>query len=447
MVKKSMNRRDFLKLAGLLSASYVVPKTFLQPGQKGPGGENVLIIVFDTFSASNISLYGYPRKTTPNIERLAERAIVYHNHYSGGNFTTPGTATLLTGVLPWTHWALSINDTVRPAYSTRSIFHAFGDYHRTAYSHNILVNTLLKDFFKEFDGLIPREKLYLQGDYLVNLLFKADEDIATVSWRRAFKRQLEGTSYSLYLAQLYEALNNKTPEALSKRFPRGLPAMVDDNYFLLEDGIDWVQNQVVSSPKPFLGYYHFNPPHDPYNTRAEFVGKFFKDGYLPPEKPVHLFGRDRQLEFMLKVRQEYDEFILYIDAEFARLYAFLEQKGILENTWLVLTSDHGELFERGVFGHLTNLLHQPLVHIPLLIFPPGQRTRQDVYDVTSAVDVLPTLLHVTGGDIPEWTEGLVLPPFSDSIPERDAFSVYVEALDDAGRINHATATVVRGNYK
>jgi len=115
--------------------------------------------------------------------------------------------------------------------------------------------------------------------------------------------------------------------------------------------------------------------------------------------------------------QEYDEFILYVDREFGKLMDKMESSGLLENSWGVLTSDHGELFERGILGHITEVLYKPLIRVPLLIFEPGRKTRTDVYTKTSAVDILPTLLHVTGKQMPDWTEGVVLPPFSSDIPD------------------------------
>ena len=92
-------------------------------------------------------------------------------------------------------------------------------------------------------------------------------------------------------------------------------------------------------------------------------------------------------------RRWYDEYILYVDSEFARLYHHLEENGILENTWLVLTADHGEMFERGITGHQAPPMFQPLVRIPLVIFAPGQESRVDIYERTNAIDVLPTLMQ------------------------------------------------------
>src|SRR5688572_25448852 len=101
---KDINRRDVLKIAASLSLGAIGSPLvrFIRAGEQGATDKkNVLIVVFDAFSARHISLYGYDRLTTPNLSRLADRAVVYHNHYAGGNFTTPGTASLLTGTLPW----------------------------------------------------------------------------------------------------------------------------------------------------------------------------------------------------------------------------------------------------------------------------------------------------------------------------------------------------------
>ena len=89
----------------------------------------------------------------------------------------------------------------------------------------------------------------------------------------------------------------------------------------------------------------------------------------------------------------------------------MEESGMLENTWLIFTSDHGEMFERGINGHMTVCQHEPVMKIPLIIFEPGQTTRRDVYTPTNSVDVLPTLLHLTGQPVPDWVEGEVyIPP-------------------------------------
>ena len=120
---------------------------------------------------------------------------------------------------------------------------------------------------------------------------------------------------------------------------------------------------------------------------------------------------------------------------------------MLENTWLVLTSDHGEMFERGISGHGSKVLYQPVVRIPLLIFEPGRESRRDVYDYTSAVDVLPTLTHLTGQKAHNCMEGNVLPPFATPDPNRNIY--VVQAIDNPqyAPLTQASTVLVKENFK
>jgi len=131
-MKKQITRRDFLKLAGILPLGLAVPR-FVHSLETQGKQQNVIVIVFDALSASNMSLYGYPRDTMPNLARLAERAIVYHNHYASGNFTTPGTASLLTGTLPWTHRAFDLYGLVNEPFVEKNFFTAFPNHYRLAH--------------------------------------------------------------------------------------------------------------------------------------------------------------------------------------------------------------------------------------------------------------------------------------------------------------------------
>src|SRR5690348_16838419 len=107
-----IGRRDFLKVAALFPPALLLSKIFAsanKPATAGPDAAlpNVIIILFDAMTARNLSLYGYHRKTTSNFDKFAERATVYHSHDSAGNFTIPGTSSLLTGTYPWTHRAFN----------------------------------------------------------------------------------------------------------------------------------------------------------------------------------------------------------------------------------------------------------------------------------------------------------------------------------------------------
>lgn len=447
-------RRDFLKLLGLLPPSLFLPRLF--PASQiaaAPNSRNVLIIIFDALSATNVSLYGYPRRTMPNLERIAQRATVYHRHYAAGNFTTPGTASLLTSTYPWTHRAIALGYGVAGAVKHRTLFSTFPDYYRIVYSHNTFVNTLFHEFSSDIDFLEPQKSLFLQNPLAADRLFTNDDDIASVAWERAAKRQDDGYSYSLLFSTLYDAVSRARLRKLAPRFPRGIPRISKDEVFLLDHAVDWVMDQVPKSPRPFLGYFHFLPPHVPYCASREFTGAF-DDSSLPAydRKPNSLFNHNMlRLKQQSSERRQYDEYVLYADAQLGRLYDAWQTSGILEDTYVVFTSDHGEMFERGFVGHHTPVLYQPVIQVPLLILEPGQKTRRDVFSSTSAVDVLPTLLKLTGHPIPDGLAGTVLPPFAEAQPdpERSLFAVEAKLSTDAYHrpLDPVSVMMVKDKYK
>jgi choline-sulfatase len=451
-VSPSFSRRDFLKLSATLPLSLALPPRLASNRWLQPAAtlRNVLVIVLDAFSAYHISHHGYSRQTTPNLDRLAGRAIVYHNHHAGGNFTTSGTASLLTGVYPWTHRALQFRGRTARRFYTRNLFSVFEDYYRFAYTHNGWAQIVLRPMAGEMQELLAVEDLLLRtSPKSVRYLFRRDDDIAKVAWGRAMGAGFDGVAYSLYLSAALAARPEERAIAqISANFPRGLPGDGEVNAFIMETAVDWLADEVQRLPTPFLGYVHLLPPHAPYRTRRDFVDRFAGDGFAAPQKPRDLFAgkriRDEELE-----RRLYDEFILYADAEFDRLFRALEQSGVLNNTWLILTSDHGEMFERGLIAHATDTLYQPEIRIPLMIFEPGRTVGAEIRTLTSAVDILPTLSHITGHAIPSWVEGLVLPPFAhiNVDPDRSVFAFMATDNDPARRVKKGTAAVIRGANK
>jgi len=453
-MSRKLSRREFLKLLAGVSPSILLSNLTRRPDRVllNTNSINVLIFVFDALSAKNISLYGYQRNTMPNLARMAEQATVYHNHYAGGNFTIPGTASLLTGTYPWTHRAVRLGNTVTPDRRDNNIFNLFDQYYRVAYSHNPVANTHLYYFQNDIDYLKPQNDLFVRNDLALDRFFANDYDLASVAWERSVKRDEAGYSYSLFFSELYEEYARGKTRELSDLFPLGAPRTGRDNYFLLEQGVDWLISEVPQFPQPFLGYFHFLPPHAPYTPRREYAGVFRNDGLDNLiAKPKSIFS-DRKADsprYQNAERERYDEFLLYADGELGRLYNYLRESRAMDNTWIVFTSDHGEMFERGIYKHGTLVLYEPIIRIPLLIIEPGQQKRRDVYSATSAVDVLPTLLRVTGQEVPGWVEGKVLPPFSEVAPDpaRSLYAVEAKLSREGGPLFPVTTMVVRGRHK
>ncbi|MFC1936747.1 sulfatase [Chloroflexota bacterium] len=416
----------------------------------------MLVLVFDSFAANHISLYGYNRSTTPNIDKFASVSTVYHQHYAAGSFTPSGTASLLTGNYPWTNRAFSQYSEVVENFVNRNIFSAFDDYYRLAYSHNPMADILLRQMLQQIDVFKPQQELFLERKHLFNRAFSEDYKLASLSWDRIINKnkgggEIGGYTNSLLLSNLYGLYKQFSAAEYQELFPAGLPAIQGNNYFLLETAVDWVNQQVRSAQHPFLGYFHFLPPHASYRPRGEFINSFSNDRFQPLEKVDHILAPEEKISYQnfSELSRQYDEYILYLDAEFGRLMSLLETTGVLENTWIVLTSDHGELFERGVWGHNTKLMHEGISRIPLLIRAPGQKNREDVYACTSAVDVLPTLMHINGKAVPDWCAGEVLPPFrEDEIDDqRPVFTIDSKGSMPKVPLSYGSIMMRKGDYK
>ena len=455
-MKPTINRRGFLKLASLLPITTPLLSA-ANPEFAGPktsaGTPNVIIIVFDAFSAHDASLYGFKRETTPNLLRFAEHATVFHKHYSAGNFTTPGTTSLLTGTYPWTHRAINHYGTPLHSYNDRNVFSEFGNenYTRVGFTHNFFASLVLDQLKASLDEFIlPNEVALVDFNYADNI-FPWDYSIASQSETFYFRKP-DRLSDSLFLFPILWSIRDKINylliDRLKGKFPKGIPGNHDVLY-PLEDTLDWAMDQLRHWPQPLLAYLHMMPPHDPYRPRKDFLDLYL-DGWQPPSKPDHFFGdfHDRQ-HILDGYRIEYDQFITYVDSEFGRLHDFLHDSGLFENSIVVLTSDHGEMFERRIWQHTTPTLFQPILRIPLLISTPGQSTRQDVHTTTCSVDVLPTLLHLTKRPVPEWIEGTVLPPYTsqDQPSDRSIFAVEAKSNPKVGPLRKATVAMIKGDYK
>jgi arylsulfatase A-like enzyme len=455
-MKPSLNRRGFLKLASLLP--FTTPLlSAANPEFAGPktsaATPNVIIVVFDAFSAHDASLYGFRRETTPNLLRFAEHATVFHKHYSAGNFTTPGTSSLLTGTYPWTHRAINHYGSLLDIFNNRNIFSEFGNdkYTRIAFTHNYFASIILdhlKDNLDEF--ILPNEVALIDYNFADNV-FTRDYAIASQGETNYFRKP-DRYSDSLFLSPILWSIRDKINylliDQLEGMFPKGIPGN-QDMLYPLEDTIDWIMEQMRRWPQPFLAYLHMMPPHDPYRPRKDFLDLYL-DGWQPPSKPDHFFGdfHDRQ-HILDGYRIEYDQFVTYADSEFGRLHDFLQNGGLFENSIVVLTSDHGEMFERRIWQHTTPTLFQPILRVPLLISTPGQTTRLDVNTTTNSVDVLPTVLHLTKRQIPSWIEGTVLPPYTseDSPPDRSIYAVEAKSNPKIGPLHKATLAMIKGDYK
>jgi len=138
-----------------------------------------------------------------------------------------------------------------------------------------------------------------------------------------------------------------------------------------------------------------------------------------------------------------------LDDEFGKLLSRLKKDGLLENSYLILTADHGELFERGFAGHGFQFMYDDVLRIPLIIHAPGQTKREDVYTVTSNIDILPTLLSITGNNASLANmDGKTLPGFGGQADnERPVFSLFAADNQAYGVLKKTVISMRKGAHK
>ncbi len=449
---QKFSRRDFLKLgwrffggslgAALLSKSVQAQKT----DKKSP---NIVVLVCDAMTAHNLSLYGYSRKTTPNLEALAQKAFVYHNHYANGNFTVPGTSSLLTGLRPWTHRAINGPGKVRKELSRHNIFHFLGnEYFKLAFTQNYWVTYLLHQLSSDIDSLLPSSKFSIMNSGTISQKFKKDERIAN----QALVRMLYYSNsllFSFINGLYYQFKINTVP---SEEYPAGLPrANFYDNVFTIKDLFDGVADKILELDEhesPFFSYFHVYPPHNPYRPHKDFAGMFDNDGYKPVAKKEHVLAIGANQLSLDKERSKYDAYLANIDMEIGLLIAKLREQGVLDHTYFIITSDHGEMFERGTNGHFTGLLYEPVIKIPLLILVPGKQERRDFLAPTNNIDLMPTILNLAGVKMPASSEGNLLPGLGGvEDPNRSIITMEAKESSAFRPFTKATYTIIKGNYK
>lgn len=451
--RRDLTRRDFLRVAARMPLAALAPlgrAVHHQPGN--PQTPNIIVLVFDAWAAGHLPMYGYARQTMPNLELFAQRAVVYHRHYSAGTFTAPGTVSLLTGLLPPTHRMLALGGQITAGKRALNAFHLVSDTHHTlGYSQNEYADLVLDQMRQYLDEYPATDILSLQKNLLYSLGFlKNDVDVAHDAFENGiFQRGLDADG-SLFLGPLRRLLRWRSTRILDAEhdmtYPRGLPANMD--LFRLEDVVDGAIDMLTDLPAPSFAYLHFYPPHGFYRPKGKFA-RSFDDGWKAPDKPVHPLSVEapgREVEETQRLR--YDQYLASWDAELSRLFEHLRSSGLVENSYIFITSDHGEMFERGVVGHYTPLIFDPLVRVPLIVARPGRTDRIDVHAPTSSVDLLPTWASLAGVVPPAWAEGSLLPEFGGTTDEpRGVYTFEAKTNSAFAPLTKVSVALTKGSHR
>ena len=333
------------------------------PEARGP---NVLLITIDTLRADHLSAYGYPRPTSPNIDALAERGLVFERALSTSGSTLPAHLSIMTGMLPHQHGFLS---------NMRA----------------------MKGSFEPAPGCETAATFFERAGW---------DSVAFISGNTV--KKVTGIDAGFGLFEQPSTRNRTAEKTLSQ-------------------ARSWLQERQESgSDKPFFLWVHFWDVHEP-NDPPEPHRSMFRAGEATErviaERRVEAaklqkrfserqiarmfypdlarrFERGEQVEvpaidhsMVMHLYDMYDASIHFVDAQVGSLLDALETLGLQEHTLIALAADHGQaLGQHDWLEH--GSIQSEVVHVPLILYLPGTGIEQPrrIDRVVSIVDLMPTLV-------------------------------------------------------
>ena len=365
----------------------LAPVSVKASSRSAVGSPNVVLITLDTVRPDHLSLYGYSRPTSPNLDRWARHGVVFDNAVSASSWTLASHASIFTGLLPHQHGA----DWARPLDSSRW--------------------TLAEAL---------RSRGYETAGFTSNLAY------GEAGW---------GLGQGF---EVYEDAKNSVPHDLAATLAGGL--LIQPLYgslvrhdFLDRRGASAVNSDVIRwfkrrSGEPFFLFVNYFDAHSPYFAPSPFDGRFGKTSRAVLDKAWPIMDEadfshplsDQERQALVDA---YDNCLASLDDQVGKLLTFLASRPEWSNTIVIITSDHGEAFgEHGAYNHGWNL-YRETVHVPLVIFGPGVPAGLRLADTVPVRKLFPTVLDLTLGEkLPFsraslrrfWTPGFRPEPFDET---------------------------------
>jgi arylsulfatase A-like enzyme len=360
-------------LVGASSVRQAVRESGALAGLPAPpaGAPNVVLIVWDTVSAYNLSLHGYLRNTTPNLAWWARRGVRYNWAMAPAPWTFPSHSCFFTGRWPYqlnSQWKFTFDapdPTLAESLAARG-YQTAGFVGNTAYCS---YETGLDRGFIHFEDypLTPRSFLgrTAPGSWLLSNVLDGGDPYER-KWLR------------------YQA-----------RDARGINAAF----------LDWLRAR--RRDRPFFAFLNNFDAHDPYVPRSDFSGRFgiaprtpqdfrFLREFLASDYYGKVVQASATLRELAMARDCYDDSIAFLDDQFGRLLRELAAQGLLDNTVVIVTSDHGEAWgEHGLFNH-RNSVYLDEVAVPLVILAPGAPAGRVVSAPVTLRDLPATVVDLLG---------------------------------------------------
>ena len=330
---------------------------------------NIILIIIDAARADHFSCYGYHKNTTPFISNIAKESVLYENAVSPAGWTLPSHSSLFTGTYPSKHGA---------------------------HNENWYLSDKLPTLAEALSELGYRTAGFCRSDWV-------SESTGLIRGFDEF--------YHLHFAKT----KHKILRLVNNSIIRGSDKWSYEKNKRIKK---WIKHTNLGS-SPFFLFVHYSELHMPYHVPKPYNKMFLSLPYDEARKinqnPKEYYsGRIKMSSKDFDILKEvYDCALAYQDARIGELYQFLKNVHLLDNTVLIITSDHGEsLGDHNHFDHYY-VLYDCLLKVPLIVrypklFKRGERNQS----LVQTLDIFPTILRILGANEKNYEEiqGIALPP-------------------------------------
>ncbi|MCP4609838.1 MAG: sulfatase-like hydrolase/transferase [Planctomycetes bacterium] len=332
-----------------------------------PAAPNVLLVVLDTVRAESMSLYGYERQTTPYLKNLAEQGVDFQWAIATSSWTLPTHASLFTGRFHH-ETRTSSSSPLDAMYPTLAEVLTSRGYVTGGFVANnafCRVEHGLARGFSHYEDYVASVRELARSSSLIRFTFG---DACGATWIRR-------------LLRYYERLDRKPAPRITKDFLR------------------WIDR--VPNGRPFFAFLNYFDAHQPYLPPADFARKFGHTDmlakYLTRYDHKPCLASNTTAEEIESIQNAYDGSIAYLDYSLEQLFGELRQRDLLDQTLVVLVSDHGEEFgEHSIIGHGLGL-HIQSIRVPLILrLPSIVPTDVTVQEPVTLRDIPATVINILG---------------------------------------------------
>ena len=358
---------------------------------------NIILISEDQLAAGNVSCYGYPRTTTPNLDMMAGEGVLFENFYASGSWTTPSYCSIMTGLYPSRHRMTMF---VRPGAP--------------------LLDPKLPLLAEQF----------AQAGY-TTVAFNNNGNAGEFILGRGFKEFYQGQRVSENITERESAdmMDYRAPGTNEKIF-------------------QWLNKNRLTPFFMFILYFEPHSPYDPPPEHDVFKSDAYPDqlhlGYDPDKGKLLRWANAGDSKAVQRLIDLYDGKVHFIDHHFGNLMRKLESLGLEKNTVVILLSDHGELLysHRDVLTFDHRSLYDTNIKVPLVVKGPGIPAGRRIREMASLIDIAPTVLDIAGLPPMDGVQGKSLLPLIRG--DNSRINEYIFSEQD---VSEPMRSVRDGRYK